>query len=124
MNNWRRLYLYLILFLVIVFWSIVFVLILSVNPFQADWLMLLLFFGSFLIASSGTLALFGFYLRSRLFSKSPSRADFLVALRQGFLTGIFITGTLLFVAFGFFNWWTIVLFFIILLLLELLLRAR
>jgi len=106
------------------FWAAFFVFIFYVNPTRADLLTLSIFFVCLLLALFGSAVLVFFYLRLKFLRNKSVSVVFKLAIRQGLLFAVFVTGVLLFLALGVFSLWTVVLFLIVLILVELILRTK
>ncbi len=102
-------YLILMGLLTAVCWILWVVVIFNINPFEAEFLGLLLFYISLFLALLGTLSLIGFFLRT-LFSKQELVFKHLGgSLRQAFFFSTLIVGTLLLKGTKLYSWWAIIL---------------
>ena len=91
-------------------WALV---VLNLDPVGSGWLALVLFYASFLLALSGTLALLGFGVRALLFRSTPLFRHLATAHRQGALLRALATGALLLQAERLLAWWSALLLVVI-----------
>lgn len=91
-------------------WALV---VLNLDPVANAPLALVLFYGSFALASAGTLSLLGFGLRALFFRRTPLFRHLVVAHRQGALLALAVTAAFLLQAQRLVAWWSIALLVVI-----------
>ena len=81
------------------------VLVLDVNPYQAPFWIILLFYFTFFAIFSCIFALFGFYFKRWIANNQVVFASLLPTLRQSALLSLVITSCLFFWQIKVLNWW-------------------
>ena len=108
----------------LVCWVAWLVVLFYLNPFEAGFVGLLLFYISLFFALFGSFALLGFFLRV-WFSKEQIIFRHLgIATRQSLWFSVLLVSTLLLQGSGFIRWWNILLLIIFLTLLEFFFLSR
>jgi len=92
-----------------------------VDPTATNWLGFVLFYLAFFIALSGTIALFGFFLRAVVLKKELIFNLVKISFRQSFLLSLFIMILLILKSQNLFTWLNLGLLVIIFAILELVL---
>jgi len=117
-------YLFIMTLITLVCWVAWLVVLFYLNPFEAGFVGLLLFYISLFFALFGSFALLGFFLRV-WFSKEQIIFRHLgIATRQSLWFSVLLVSTLLLQGSGFIRWWNILLLIIFLTLLEFFFLSR
>ena len=103
---------------------LLFVLILSVNPFQAPvWIILLFYFTIFLVCTS-SISLISYYAKGWIGSKEVVFSHLWVGLRKASIFALVLTLLIFFEQIKILNWWVASLLIFAFILLELFFRSR
>jgi len=96
----------------------------NINPETAGFIGIFLFYASLLVAVVGTLALLGFFFRVWFSREEIVYKHVGISLRQAFLFGLLIVGSLLLQGSRLLTWWNGLLFILGLTVLELFFLTR
>lgn len=115
-----RSYLILMTLATVAAWSGWLVVIHGIDPTRADWVGLVLFYATLMMAVFGTVSVTGLACRMwRSPQELPAKAA-IRSFRQGILLTCLFSASLFLLSQGWFRWWTMLLVIIITVLLELL----
>lgn len=104
-----RTYLILMILATLLSWIAWGLVIYLIDPAEADFLGLLCFYSSLLLAFSGSLALLGFFLRAKFLKSLPLFKHVIKAFRQGFLLASLLVLAFFLQSKRFLTWWNIIL---------------
>ena len=96
----------------------------TIDPISGGTAGLLLFFGSFFLATVGTVALIGFFLRYWLEKEKILFRQIAIALRQAFLIGTGATVALMLQGTRWLTWWSTILLVVLILIIEMFFLAE
>lgn len=119
-----RLYLFSIYSTIIISFGLNMLLIFNVNPFQAPFWIIVLFYLTICLFLTSVFALTGFYLKVRASNREVIFNHLIPTLRQSFLLALFIVSILFLQQIKVVNWWILILVAVIFILLELFYRSR
>ncbi len=97
-------YLSLMFVLTLISWSVFLFVTAMVDPTSTNWVGFVLFYLSFFISLSGSIALFGFLVRFVALQKELAFNLVKISFRQSFLFSLFIVILLILKAHNLFNW--------------------
>ena len=103
----------------LVCWMVVAFIVSLVNPQATNWLGVALFYIAFFLASSGTAAVLGFFIRFGLMKRELEFNLVKIAFRQSFLFGLFLVIALFLLSQHLFTWLNISLLLVVFVIVEL-----
>lgn len=96
----------------------------NIDPYKADFMSIASFYASLFLWVFCLLSIFGYYLRIWLGNKEVIYANLPVAMRQGVLISLIITGLLILQSLRVLNWWITGIWIMVIIVVELFFRAR
>lgn len=119
-----KLYLFSIYATILISLGLSLLLVFNVNPFQAPFWIITLFYLTVCLFFTATFALIGFYLKVKASNREVIFNHLIPTLRQSLLLSLFIISILFLQQIKVVNWWILILMAVIFILLELFYRSR
>lgn len=113
--------LYLVMLVSVALWLLLFF---SINPFQAPFWIIIVFYATIILFLTALFGIIGFYLKVWVSNREIVFAHLVPTLRQGFFISLIVVGLLFLEQMNILNWWIGLMLVVAMSLIELFFRFR